>query len=297
MKKELSTGFDARQYMQSDDFEIFYYKDVNLSRVSLHAHDHYEFYFFLEGRVTYRLGSRTYRLEPGDYLLIPPGVEHNAETVSPNTPYRRFVLWLSPSFFRSLCEQDPEGYGYAFHYAAANGGCHFRPDYVTMQEILGLLMEMLEEQNHVRPFRGLSLHLKLLSFLVFLNRLTHEQLNEISPSYENALYLSVCDYINQHLDETLSLDQIASFFYVSKYHIAHVFKDNMGISLHQYILKKRLHACKNAILTGMAFAKIYEQYGFHDYTVFYRAFKKEYGMSPTEYKEQHSMEQAAVPKF
>lgn len=296
MKKELSTGFDARQYMKSEDFEIFYYKDTSLSHVEPHAHDYYEFYFFLEGQAEYLLGNQLHHLEPGDYLLIPPGILHNAEKVSSSLPYRRFVLWFSRPFFHSLCQEDSEGFGYAFRLAQERKGLHLKTDSITAQETLGLLMEIMEEKQGARPFRSITLRLGICSFLVYLNRLTYDLEHPVSASYESALYASLCDYINQHLEEDLSLDRLASFFFISKYHISHVFKDRMGISLHQYILKKRLHACKNAILSGMAFAKICQQYGFHDYTAFYRAFKKEYGISPKEYREQHAMVQPDLPQ-
>ena len=39
--------------------------------------------------------------------------------------------------------------------------------------------------------------------------------------------------------KTCHCDRLAKEFYVSKYHIAHIFKDNIGISVHQYITKKR----------------------------------------------------------
>lgn len=292
MKKELSTSFDTRQHMQSEDFEIFYYKDLNLSQVSLHIHSHYEFYYFVEGSVSYRLGDNEYLLEPGDCLLIPPGLPHTLSNAAPNSPYRRFVLWCSENFFQSLCRADAEGCGYGFRYAAEIGGLHFRPDLVNAQEIMGLLMNILEERNDTRPFRLFNLRLLIASFFVYINRLIYNSLNQESQSYENALYINICYYINHHLDEDLSLNRLADFFFVSKYHIAHIFKDSMGISIHQYILKKRLHACKNAILSGMAFTKIYTQYGFNDYTVFYRAFKKEFGMSPTAFKEQCSLTEA-----
>ena len=72
MKKQLSMDFNTRQYMQSGDFELFYYNDTALKSVDAHEHDYYEFYFFLEGDVTYHIGDKSYQLEYGDCLLIPP---------------------------------------------------------------------------------------------------------------------------------------------------------------------------------------------------------------------------------
>lgn len=96
-----------------------------------------------------------------------------------------------------------------------------------------------------------------MSFLVYINRLLYSSLHEHSQVFENALYLKICDYIHQNLEDDLSLERIAANFYVSKYHIAHIFKDNMGISLHQYILKKRLHASRQAILSGEPISRIF----------------------------------------
>ena len=43
----------------------------------------------------------------------------------------------------------------------------------------------------------------------------------------------ICGYVETHLDGELTLDRIAGEFYLSKYHIAHLFKENGGLSLHQ----------------------------------------------------------------
>jgi AraC-like DNA-binding protein len=63
----------------------------------------------------------------------------------------------------------------------------------------------------------------------------------------------------------------------------------MGLSLHQYIIKKRLNSLKDAILSDTPITKLYSQYGFSDYSSFFRTFKKEYGISPNEYRELHQL--------
>ena len=38
--------FNSRQYMLSEDFEVFYYSDIGFKSVGSHSHDYYEIYFF-----------------------------------------------------------------------------------------------------------------------------------------------------------------------------------------------------------------------------------------------------------
>ena len=63
MRKKLQTAFQPRQYMLSQDFELYYYEDRALPKVDLHAHNYYEFYFFLEGDVEMQIGEKMYPVE------------------------------------------------------------------------------------------------------------------------------------------------------------------------------------------------------------------------------------------
>ena len=52
----------------------------------------------------------------------------------------------------------------------------------------------------------------------------------------------ICTYVEEHLSEPLTLEDIAGFFSMNKYYISHIFKESMGISIHQYMIQKRIEA-------------------------------------------------------
>ena len=286
MKKRLPTDFNTRQYMEPVDFELFYYSDVALASVAPHHHDYYELYFFLEGDVNYHIEDSMYRLTYGDCLLIPPGTSHYPIFLSHQKPYRRFVLWISQDYCTRLMDIST-AFGYLMQYVSTTKNFLFSSDAVTFNTIHTRLFSILEEIQGNRFGKEAEILLQVNSLLLYLNRLVHSQNNSLSPVSAKTLFQNLCEYITSHLTEDLSLTLLAQEFFVSKFYIAHLFKDTIGLSVHQYIMKKRLSACKDALLGSIPITQLFLQYGFHDYSSFYRAFKKEYGMSPNEYRQSH----------
>lgn len=284
MKKKLQTAFSTRQYMLSKDFELYYYNDSKNSQVKKHGHNYYEFYFFLEGDVLIDIGGSVFPLTPGDVVLIPPKVKHQALIQDTKTPYRRFVFWISEEYCNQLVELSTD-YAYLMQHVMVAKNYIFHQDPITFNEIQSKVFRILEEIHSDRYGREAMMALCIQDLLLLLNRRVYEANHPVSKGEAKELYQNLLMYIEDHLEDSMTLDQLAREFYVSKYHIAHVFKENVGMSIHQYITKKRLAACRDAILGGTGITEAYLMFGFGDYTSFYRAFKKEYGMSPKEYKE------------
>ena len=64
-----SQRFESRQSMKNKQFEVFHYRDKKMDGVGIHHHDFFAVYFFLSGRVSFKVEGRSYHLEPGDLLL------------------------------------------------------------------------------------------------------------------------------------------------------------------------------------------------------------------------------------
>ena len=91
----------------------------------------------------------------------------------------------------------------------------------------------------------------------------------------------VREYIQAHLAEDLSLDQLLSVVHLSKYHFVRIFKEAFGVTPGKYILRARISAARRLLVTtALPIYEIAIMVGFTDTTSFYRAFREMEGASP-----------------
>ena len=108
----------------------------------------------------------------------------------------------------------------------------------------------------------------------------------------------ITTYIDENYrDSTLSLAIIAEDIRLTETYISSFFKQNKGISIHNYIQQKRMiKAAELLEETDLAIAEIVQQIGYNNTNTFYKAFKRYYGMTPRSYKEskQSNMEETSI---
>lgn len=264
-------SFDPRQTMHRPDFEVFHYHDAKMQEVPLHHHDFYEIYCFLGGRVEYQVEGRSYALQPKDLLLISPRELHRPN-VAPEEEYERIVLWINAVYLQEISA------GTHLLSECFETGRNLLPGAHT--SAVELIRRLAEEAVSGRPGSELCSRGLFFQFLAEMLRSVEALETEASAQEEPPLIKDVLRYLGEHFREELTLDAVAERFYVSKYHLSHLFSRSVGTSMYRYILLKRLQHAKALLAEGVGPGDACRDCGFQDYANFYRSFRAVYGMSP-----------------
>ena len=282
MELNKNDKFTYRQTMDARDFEFHYYKDVNPPDVDFHQHPFFEVFFFISGNVDYIIEGKIYRLRPGDILLTNNSDIHRP-VIKPGKPYERIVIWLGNSFISSLHEWGDDLTS-CFRSASSKQYQLIRPSTEKMLQMRSLCSQILIARDK-KEFGSRSLmYANLIRFLVLLNKAYFDNSEDIKADIkENEKINLVIAFINEHSGEDLSLEMLASHFYISKYYLDSQFKKYTGMPVYQFIMKKRLITARNLLRSGVPVIDACMKSGFNDYSNFLKAFKREFNKTPKEY--------------
>nr|WP_245823793.1 AraC family transcriptional regulator [Photobacterium proteolyticum] len=113
-------------------------------------------------------------------------------------------------------------------------------------------------------------------------------LNDDRQSYR--LNMDIIDqYILQHLTRKISVTQLAGLVFLGESQFHYLFKEQTGVTPHQYVLKKRLEMAKQLIEEShLSLAQVAQSSGFASQSSFTQAFSRLYGMPPARYRKIHS---------
>ena len=288
MQKILETlraeGIDFQNVYQelemSDPF-VETHRDVSYSnaQLTLHSHTFYELLYCCNNcGAEYLVGADRYRLQKGDIVFVPPGISHRPLLPEHmEEPYERYVLWISQEFIDQFARM------YATGAEKLAGGTLLRTGNNKWELLGGYFRRGVWEAENQAPGWQAAIIGNTITLLTLMSRSIKERTASVLKAEKPDLLNEVMTYIELHLNEKITLEETAKHFYVSISTITQLFRQKMGTSFYRCVTQRRLIAAKVRIGNGEALEDVSRAVGFADYSSFYRAFKKEYGITPRQY--------------
>ncbi len=218
---------------------------------------HFVLIFLMHNQLTFEEDGVPVTLHAGEWYLQRKDMRQSSSAPSPAAEYMyiHFSGELSPTTYGGLAipirgAYDPKTFDVPlkelYHYANRSPMNHFE----AQQRFIGLL--------------GLLHH---------------------TAGREQTLPDKVLQYINAHYARRITSRSLAEAFRYSTEYIERSVKAAIGMTPHAYLTKKRLeHARKQLERSSAPIAQISEACGYTDLSLFFRAFKKEYGISPSAWR-------------
>ncbi len=239
----------------------------------LHIHDYYELFCFLAGHAEYVVEGNVYPLTPGSILLMRPGELHRVRILSEH-PYKRCVFQFSPDILPDdrlrttlLRPYDQRPLGKQNLYT---------PDAFSQP----LAAEIIPSLTH-SGLNGDMGRAKVLCHLMLMMTCIADVFEARGEEgVAGSAIEPIIIYINTHLSEDLGIPQLCAKFYLSESHINRLFRQYTRLSVGQYIQAKRLHRARSLLTDGYKAGEVCQMCGYRDYSAFYRAYRKTFGVTP-----------------
>ena len=241
-------------------------------KIRLAYHNELEFHYIKRGGGSYFIKNRKYPFSKNHLVIIKPGEIH---TFIPGTPsfIEKGSLYFLPSF---LPRKELK---------FITGKC---PHIVRLTEKEATLAEILlksigeEAGGREEKWENIVKH----EVMLFLSIAERASVRKSICVRKNPLTEKIMDFMEQNFAQNLPVSEIAKTFSLSASRISHIFKQETGLSLKNYILQRRIVEAKKLLSedAGMKVSAVSIRTGFNDFTLFNRSFKNITGMTPTSYR-------------
>ncbi len=241
----------------------------------MHGHEKIcELILVYQGYGTYFVGDCTFQISPGDILFYNAGDLHEVRSDF-QTEIGTFCFGLTDLRFYDLPENHiiPAGRAYA---------CTSGVKYKALLSLCTMIFEQLTDGRHNAD---LLIQMLSSSLVLIAKELSTEQVG-VAPKGKNYdLAARIKTYIDTHYAEELTLAKISEELHISPYYAAHVFKDIMGSSPIQYMIRRRIGEAQTLLINSEYSAtQISTMVGYDNTNYFCTLFSKMVGLSPIRYR-------------
>lgn len=240
--------------------------DPRADALTRHMHNGYELLYLFRGEAEYVVEGAVYRLKPRTLLLIRPRRYHYLRALTGKS-FERFVIHFPaervPEALRAYPDEAPE----IVRVREASAPAAFFADW--------LAAERTHSEAELRALADTALTRVLLG-------LKYGAEEPVVPSVANPTLDAILRYIDEHPAEPITAADLSQRFFVSTSWIVHGFRDHLGISLMQYVNRKRILYAEAQIRAGASPTAVAKACHYESYVTFYRQFKKYLGYAPSE---------------
>ncbi|MBP3578505.1 MAG: AraC family transcriptional regulator [Lachnospiraceae bacterium] len=248
----------------------YYYSkvvDVVGHESTRHVHKEFEIYYMKEGSCTYHIKEYTFKVKPGDVILIPGNTSHR--TTYGGVAHSRLLVNCSEAYIPAPVLERIGTIGYLYR------------NHKVISQLEELFAKIEHEYSHADTLSAevLKCFTAELMFVILRHKNEHEIKRE-----SNDFVSTVQEYIQNNYMNDVKLSSIAEMLSVSQEHLSRVFKQETGIGFKEYLTGFRLQKAEDMLKyeTGRAVSEVAYACGFNDGNYFSYIFKKTYGVSPTE---------------
>lgn len=253
-----------------------------------HTHDFFELNYVCSGHMTQTIAAQSMELQPGDLVLLCPGVSHDVLSLDDGNIMLTIRLRKS-SFYRtffSLFTEDDIFYRYfqgiLFHDQSAPY-LLFRTGDDEM--LMSHFLQMYQESNHPREYS--RQYLNLLMSEVFL-KLLRDHCGQLyvgsADTRDSAPMALILHYISANC-QTVTLAAVAQQFHYNTSYLSRLLKDSLGKNFLEIRAELRLDRAKTLLESSdYSSAQIAAMVGYQNLSHFHKAFKAYTGSTPGEYR-------------
>lgn len=262
--------------------QIRLYNNAEHEDYPSHWHTPIEIVMPTENGYTALLGKETIKLNTGDILLICPGVIHALR--SPETG-ERIIFQAEIGILREIPEIESA-------LSLISPAILITPETAPKvhNQIHQLMLMIKEEYNSNISLSSAAIYSRLLELFVLIGRNYTENVkrfdtgNQKQKEYTEK-FIQICNYINEHCTEELTLDEIAKIAGFSKYHFSRLFKQFSNVTFYKYLNQKRISYAEILLAdSSISITEVALRSGFSSLSAFIRMFKLIKQCTPTEFR-------------
>lgn len=269
-----------------------YYCNAGWRHKDIINEDDFEILIGLKGSIYVQIGENKYEVSHGDVLIVPPKIRHFGYKGSDeNTTY----FWLhffpnnSPklllkSYLIELLNQKSSP-----HNKDILNESIFLPDFfhLTSPERIFIIMKQILDTSHANYYTSLLADYFVSALTMELTQQYYEEcLFFNDDKYSSQKFIQILEWIRVHINENISVKQIADEFSFNPDHLTRMLKKRLGMSTVKYINSLKIKTAKELLLTtNMSIKEIALNLKFRDEKYFMRLFKNIEGLTPSQYRD------------